>query len=69
MPERTKKAGNKRALTIGIVAVAAVAAGAYFTLPTFSGETKDDRVKLALSGLQKSEERRVGKECRSRWSP
>ena len=30
-----------------------------FTDPDFTGETIDDR----------SEERRVGKECRSRWSP
>src|SRR5260221_13881934 len=26
-------------------------------------------VKSALGSLQRSEERRVGKECRSRWSP
>ena len=34
----------------------------------------DDRVWIGLNGLgrmtnQRSEERRVGKECRSRWSP
>jgi hypothetical protein len=28
-----------------------------------------DIVKLTLKGLPRSEERRVGKECRSRWSP
>ena len=27
------------------------------------------RGELARPGLQRSEERRVGKECRSRWSP
>ena len=26
-------------------------------------------VKISLSHLERSEERRVGKECRSRWSP
>src|SRR2546427_10134017 len=28
-----------------------------------------ERWKNTLNGLQRSEERRVGKECRSRWSP
>src|SRR5689334_24832406 len=28
-----------------------------------------DAVTAALSGVRRSEERRVGKECRSRWSP
>src|SRR5258706_12061543 len=27
------------------------------------------RIESLLSGLERSEERRVGKECRSRWSP
>ena len=29
----------------------------------------DDRVNAELRLLERSEERRVGKECRSRWSP
>src|SRR5882762_11600366 len=39
------------------------------------GNTSDDRREARLSGqrgcnrARKSEERRVGKECRSRWSP
>ena len=28
-----------------------------------------DELELLAEALQKSEERRVGKECRSRWSP
>ena len=27
------------------------------------------KVVIALAGVLRSEERRVGKECRSRWSP
>ena len=30
------------------------------------GETWEDRIDMAA---ERSEERRVGKECRSRWSP
>ena len=30
---------------------------------------KDDNVAVALKPIARSEERRVGKECRSRWSP
>src|SRR2546422_2906306 len=33
------------------------------------GEFADDVVALASEGRMRSEERRVGKECRSRWSP
>src|SRR5690348_10532455 len=29
----------------------------------------DERVRLVNQALERSEERRVGKECRSRWSP
>ena len=28
-----------------------------------------DLIRLTLTGAGRSEERRVGKECRSRWSP
>ena len=31
--------------------------------------TPDARTREILSALVRSEERRVGKECRSRWSP
>src|SRR2546428_11049302 len=33
------------------------------TLPRIHGE------RVVVDGLRRSEERRVGKECRSRWSP
>ena len=29
----------------------------------------DDNIKLSTGNIGRSEERRVGKECRSRWSP
>ena len=32
-------------------------------------EQADEAVKKQLKELYRSEERRVGKECRSRWSP
>ena len=32
-------------------------------------EVYAEQAKLGLSDPQRSEERRVGKECRSRWSP
>src|SRR2546426_11615880 len=34
-----------------------------------SGASWSRRLRWALRGLWRSEERRVGKECRSRWSP
>ena len=33
------------------------------------GTNEDDKEKYDLYTEQRSEERRVGKECRSRWSP
>src|SRR3989454_11540465 len=37
--------------------------------PPFSDEQPQLRVRFAFVDLSRSEERRVGKECRSRWSP
>ena len=37
--------------------------------PDFPVEPDDVDVAVMLEGLHRSEERRVGKECRSRWSP
>ena len=38
--------------------------------PVFSMAVRDDVIrKNPASGVLRSEERRVGKECRSRWSP
>ena len=40
---------------------------------TYAGDPYEDLLQVANLGLikaaQRSEERRVGKECRSRWSP
>ena len=33
------------------------------------GYTEEDYQKFKEAALKRSEERRVGKECRSRWSP
>ena len=35
----------------------------------FKSYTTRDLMKIYLKDLTRSEERRVGKECRSRWSP
>ena len=35
----------------------------------WSAEGIARQIRIALSGKPRSEERRVGKECRSRWSP
>ena len=45
-----------------------------FALPVSMGAPKDEREALNMAfdsagGYSRSEERRVGKECRSRWSP
>ena len=32
-------------------------------------EEKGERAEVARTHMERSEERRVGKECRSRWSP
>ena len=38
--------------------------------PGFDGEARQLQNELTtLLGIRRSEERRVGKECRSRWSP
>src|SRR2546430_14250588 len=39
------------------------------SLPFAFGVALDGVVGFALDGCDRSEERRVGKECRSRWSP
>src|SRR3989449_6804683 len=40
-----------------------------FELQGFRGVTRKVSVKMAATRSLRSEERRVGKECRSRWSP
>src|SRR6266404_8813161 len=36
---------------------------------TFLGATSNETAHIVVGGADRSEERRVGKECRSRWSP
>src|SRR3712207_9473733 len=43
-------------------------ADAFDALPALRAAAPDARIVL-VSGHDRSEERRVGKECRSRWSP
>ena len=62
--------GNTEAMA-DLVANAASAAGASvdkFTASEFNTSSAGDYTGFAL-GCPRSEERRVGKECRSRWSP
>ena len=40
-----------------------------FNLPTMKARLPKDIYKSLLKTINRSEERRVGKECRSRWSP
>ncbi len=53
------------------VPLAAVAAGSAAGVDLLVGTTRDEAAFFALGNpaLARSEERRVGKECRSRWSP
>ena len=42
----------------------------FMTLPGYPGRMDENEILNDLEYLQqRSEERRVGKECRSRWSP
>ena len=38
-------------------------------LPGISREAEEHQLAYVIGVAQRSEERRVGKECRSRWSP
>ena len=44
-------------------------AGIYLSRQSEAGEGLQENLKLLSRVLMRSEERRVGKECRSRWSP
>ena len=73
----------KRQAAAGAIAAAVIALGVWFVVT--SGRRKEEfasrvlsqalatadkgNLPQASSELQRSEERRVGKECRSRWSP
>src|SRR3712207_6064960 len=61
-----KRSANVSALTRGEVCVMP---GLVFRELVFSHQPVADRLFRVLTGRVRSEERRVGKECRSRWSP
>ena len=52
----------------GSVLAGTIRAGAPKVETKYEIESPDDPAKVAAM-LRRSEERRVGKECRSRWSP
>ena len=70
-----KRKSNKNRKIIFILAalsllISAVYAGTYFATPFFKEKQNNPDAAAALKNEGKrSEERRVGKECRSRWSP
>ena len=41
----------------------------FWQLPTEPPPLYEEKDPLAIEAPERSEERRVGKECRSRWSP
>src|ERR1035441_2670958 len=60
-------------LAVGAIAVSTAVAGYRASLYVASDQqfrlSRDHKDALTILGLTRSEERRVGKECRSRWSP
>ena len=82
MEKKKKRSGIARLLTIagekrGLVALScalAALSAALMLMPFLSvyfilGELLEHGVRAGNAGDDRSEERRVGKECRSRWSP
>ena len=65
--KRPKKMLNKKAVDFAIFQAKMAMAG-FETKLTPKGEIRGIK-RGAKLGLLRSEERRVGKECRSRWSP
>ena len=55
-----------RKLIVGLLCICSTAA-TFAQTATVSGVVKDDTGEPVIG--ERSEERRVGKECRSRWSP
>ena len=56
--------------TVAMATTARLAeAGALVEDAAFAGHSLGEYTALSAYGLTRSEERRVGKECRSRWSP
>src|SRR3712207_8941946 len=53
--------GNKSEVSVGYTTLYGDSAGGFAVIK--------DVPKMLVYGLVRSEERRVGKECRSRWSP
>ena len=54
-----------RHLFVGSILSIGVIVAFYF----WFGSPKEELLKMENEQMQRSEERRVGKECRSRWSP
>ena len=74
-----KVRGNKKGFTLAelLVVVAIVGILVAISIPVFTAQLSKARKATNLANLRaakaaavaRSEERRVGKECRSRWSP
>src|SRR5699024_9652660 len=58
--------GNKQIYKLMLIAFLTIYT---YTAKHFILTTKTFNQKLRLKGTSRSEERRVGKECRSRWAP
>ena len=70
--ERTAEQGGTFNATIVFKQTGAALSGAYsgrFGEHKVIGEVKGDKAVFSWETEPRSEERRVGKECRSRWSP
>src|SRR2546428_8082055 len=53
----------------GLPSTCSTAPSAFSLPPNCSCHNPYERIMKSLDGKRRSEERRVGKECRSRWSP
>ena len=61
------KESKSESLLIGVTILTNLGENDIFEM--FKSELKLEEIVLNLATLVRSEERRVGKECRSRWSP
>src|SRR2546430_16816655 len=65
-----KLIGNIQRLLVGPGAIAVVLSGIVLAMPYMRSGAVPGWLNVMMgAGLLRSEERRVGKECRSRWSP
>ena len=75
-PSTTREQRAPRILVVGIIGLLAVVGLGLLAVPILIGTNAFFAATAGCSGQQtgtagqdRSEERRVGKECRSRWSP